>query len=145
MRCVLPVVPLVLISLAAPASASDRAEERKPRLDVRATPRMAFPPALVLVTGQLVGGDDLEEFYCPALEWDWGDGGRSAQESDCPAFDVDMKMARRFSARHAYREPGTYEIKLTLRRASRSVAAGTALVHIASPDGEPVGTRASIR
>lgn len=125
MRRVLPLVPLVLIALAVPAGAADRVELRRPHLDVKATPRMALPPVMVVVTGQLVGGDDLEEFYCPALEWNWGDGGRSAQESDCPPFDTDTKMARRFSARHAYREPGSYEIRLTLRRADRFIAAGT--------------------
>ena len=145
MRCALPMVPLVLIALAVPAAAADRIEARKPHLDVKATPRMAFPPVMVVVTGKLVGGDDLEEFYCPALEWDWGDGGRSAQESDCPPFGADTKMARRFSARHAYREPGSYEIRLTLRRADRSIAAGTALVRVGSQDGERSGTLASMR
>ena len=145
MRRVLPVVPLVLIALAVPAPASERLETKKPRLDVQATPRTAFPPVMVLVTGQLVGGDDLEEFYCPALEWDWGDGGRSAQESDCPPFDAETIMARRFSARHAYREPGAYEIRLTLRRADRSVAAGTALIRVGNMDAEPTGTWASMR
>lgn len=145
MRRVLPVVPWVLIALVVPARAADRVEGRKPRLDVKATPRMAFPPVMVLVTGQLVGGDDSEEFYCPALEWNWGDGGRSAQESDCAPFDTDMKMARRFSARHAYREPGSYEIRLTLRRADRSIAAGTVLVRVGDQDGERGGTWASMR
>jgi glycosyltransferase involved in cell wall biosynthesis len=44
---------------------------------------MAFAPVEILVTGQLKNGSDLEEFYCPGREWDWGDGTRSAHESDC--------------------------------------------------------------
>jgi hypothetical protein len=100
---------------------------------------------MVLVTGQLVGGDDLEEFYCPALEWEWGDGGRSAQEGDCPPFDSDTKMARRFSARHAYREAGAYEIRLTLRRANRAVTAGSITIHVGDQDGEQALSLASLR
>ncbi len=137
MRRVLPVVPLILVSVAAPTPAADRGGPSPPRLDVRAQPRIAFAPATVLVTGQLVGGDDLEEFYCPALEWDWGDGGRSAQEGDCPPFASDTKMARRFSARHAYREAGAYEIRLTLRRANRAVVAGSITIRVDGGEGEP--------
>ena len=130
MRRVLPVVPLVLVALGTPAASADRGGTRSPHLDDRATPRSAFPPAVVFVTGQLVGGDDLEEFYCPALEWDWGDGGRSTQESDCPPFDAETRMARRFSARHSYHEPGYFEIRLTLKRGERRIAAGVVAIGV---------------
>lgn len=144
MRRLLPVVPLVLVALGAPATAADRSGASSPHLDVRATPRSAFPPAMVLVTGQLVGGDDLEEFYCPALEWDWGDGGRSVQESDCPPFDVDTRMARRFSSRHAFHEPGYYEIRLTLRRGDRRIAAGVVAVSVGIVQDQGVKAWASL-
>ena len=26
------------------------------------------------------GGDDVEEFHCPEIEWDWDDGGKSVAE-----------------------------------------------------------------
>ena len=104
---------------------------KKPRLGLRATPPMAFPPASILVVAQLVGGDEHEDYYCPGLEWDWGDGNRSAQESDCDPFGPESTLERRFSARHAYRSPGSYSVRLTLRRASRTVAVASVgvLVH----------------
>jgi hypothetical protein len=144
MRCARAVVLLVLAALGGPAAAGGGGGTT-PRLDLRASPRSAFPPVTVLVTGQLVGGDDVEEYYCPALEWDWGDGGRSAQESDCPPFDADTKMARRFTSRHAYHEPGYYEIRLTLRRGSRHVAVGVVTVSVGVAEDQAVTALASLR
>jgi hypothetical protein len=74
---------------------------------------------------ELVGGDEHEDYYCPALEWDWGDGNRSAQESDCEPFGPNATLERRFSARHSYHVAGNYNVRLTLRRADRTVAVAT--------------------
>jgi hypothetical protein len=100
MRLGYTLVPL-LVALAAPAIAGGGRGAKKPRLDLRANPRLAVMPVDVLVVAELVGGDEIEDFYCPAVEWDWGDGGRSAHEADCPPFEPGMAMARRHSARHA--------------------------------------------
>lgn len=116
---------------AAPSSAGDQgARARKPRLEVRATPRMAFSPVMVLATAELRGGDVAEEYYCPALEWDWDDGGKSGQQSDCPPFEPGMEMDRRFTAEHAYRRAGVYQVTVKLKRADRSVAVGSTTVHV---------------
>jgi hypothetical protein len=83
---------------------------------------VALSPVNVVLMAELVGGDELEEFYCPGLEWDWGDGARSAHEADCPPFEPGTTLERLFSARHAYRQPGEYELRVTLVRADRRVA-----------------------
>lgn len=103
---------------------SGRAEEAgrgRPRLDLRATPRMAFPPANVFVVAELKGRPS-EDFYCPGLEWEWGDGSRSTEESDCPPYEEGARLERFFSARHAFGAPGSYDVKLTMRRAERTLA-----------------------
>jgi hypothetical protein len=123
------VVSLLVAALATPAAAGERGG-KKPRLDLRASPRMSLMAASVLVVAQLVGGDEIEDFHCPAIEWEWGDGERSAQESDCPPFEPGMEMARRHTASHAFRQPGEYSVRVTLRRAGRSVAAATTQVTI---------------
>jgi hypothetical protein len=142
MRLGYPVVPILLLALAAPGQPSET-KSKRPRLDMRATPRIAnTSPSQVLVVAQLVGGDETEEFYCPGLEWDWGDGARSSYESDCPPFEPGMELVRRFSARHAYRQPGDYEVRITLRRADRSLAAARASVSVLGAGGsefEPAG------
>jgi hypothetical protein len=127
------VFPLIVLALAAPAMAGDARRVKRPRLDLRASPRMALTPIDVLLVAELVGGDDVEDLYCPAVEWEWGDGGRSSHEADCPPFEPGMAMARRHSASHAYRRPGEYSVRVTLRRAGHSLAAATTLVTIGGP------------
>ena len=117
---------------AAAATAGDQGRARKPRLEVRATPRMAFSPVMVLATAELRGGEVAEEFYCPALEWDWDDGGKSGQESDCPPFQPGMELERRFTAEHAYRSAGVYQVTVRLKRADRSVAVASTTIHVRS-------------
>jgi hypothetical protein len=76
----------------------------------------------VLLTAELVGGDEAEEFYCPQLEWEWDDGARSIHETDCPPFEPGATLERYFTADHIYSHSGNYNVRVTLRRASRSVA-----------------------
>jgi hypothetical protein len=113
--------------LAAQSDAGDAKPEaklKKPRLDIRATPRMAFSPVNIFLIAELQGGDDVEEYYCPQLEWDWDDGGKSVQEGDCPPFTAgSTRIERRFTAEHEYRRAGVFTIKLTMRRVNRSFAA----------------------
>ena len=120
----------VLSFLALPASAGDQARAGKPRLELRATPRMAFSPVMVLATAELRGGESAEEFYCPALEWEWDDGAKSSQESDCPPFAPGIELERRFTAEHAFRRPGTYNVTVRLKRSDRSIAVASTTVHV---------------
>jgi hypothetical protein len=99
------------------------AQPRKPRLEVRARHGMSFGPTPVV-------GEDLEEFYCVGLRWDWGDGVRSYHESDCEPFEAGMEIARFFSARHVYAGPGMYRVRVSLVRADREVAVAGSSIHI---------------
>src|SRR4029453_11066699 len=75
------------------------AKAKKPRLELKATPRFAFSPAYVMFSAELTGGDDSEEMHCPELEWEWDDGGKSVAESDCAPFEPGKtQLERRFSA-----------------------------------------------
>ncbi len=112
------------------AGESEAGKPKRPRLDLRASPRVSFSPIEVLVTGQLKGGAEIEELYCPGLEWDWGDGTRSTHESDCAPWGADAAFERFWSARHAYRAPGAYSVRLTLRRANRTLAVATVAVTV---------------
>jgi hypothetical protein len=64
---------------------------------------MAFSPVVVLATAELRGGGELEDFYCPALEWDWDDGGTSSRESHYPPFEPGITLDRRFTWSHRFR------------------------------------------
>ena len=81
------VAPLLAVALATPLVAADRSEKSgRPHLQLRTTPRFAFGPVNVLATAELVGGRDAEEFHCPTIEWEWGDGSRSERQADCEPF-----------------------------------------------------------
>jgi hypothetical protein len=124
-------VTLLSLAVAAPLPARDTDKRAKPHLDLRLPAVAGFAPARVTLTAELVGGEDSEELYCTAVEWDWGDGERSSRESDCPPFVPGAAVERRFSARHEYSAPGAYQIRLTMSRAGARVtdAATTFTVH----------------
>lgn len=125
----------LMLSLAA-SGTRDETKLKKPRLDLRAAPRMAFSPVNVFLTAELTGGDDVEEYYCPELEWDWDDGGKSVQESDCPPFEAGVKIDRRFTAEHGFRKAGVFNVKVTLRRAGRAFAQTSVRVTVKAGFGD---------
>ena len=126
---------LAVASLAAAvlaAAAADAAPKpKRPRLELRATPRMTFSPAHILFTAELTGGDDLEDYHCPEIEWDWDDGGKSVQETDCKPFEPGVtKIERRFTAEHDYRNAGIYAVRITMRRSDRPIATSSVRITV---------------
>jgi hypothetical protein len=131
MRLFAPCAVLAVALAAASAPAADAPKPKKPKLDIRATPRMAFSPVNVLLVAELTGGDDVEDYYCPELEWDWDDGGKSVHEADCAAYEAGVsKIERRFSAEHEYRKAGAYNVKVTMRRANKTIAQSSVKVTV---------------
>jgi PKD repeat protein len=124
----------VVVALASAGTSAEKA--KRPRLDLRASPRMAFSPVNVLVTAELTGGDDVESYYCPALEWDWDDGGRSVHESDCAPYETGGTIERRYTAEHAFRGAGTYNVKVTMRKANRTLAMATVPINVRAGLGD---------
>jgi hypothetical protein len=118
------------LALASPLAAERDSKVKKPHLDLRANPRVAFSPVTVHLTAELLGGGDAEEYYCPQVEWEWDDGGKSIQEGDCHPYSPGTKIERRFTAEHDYPKAGVYQIKVTLRRANQTLASTTARVTV---------------
>jgi len=121
---------LLVVAMSTPAWTGDANTGRKPRLEVRTTRSLAFPPVEVVVIAELVGGEDVEELYCPGLEWDWGDGTKSYRESDCAPFEAGAKLARFFSARHVYGIAGSYRVRVRMLRAEKDVARASTSLQI---------------
>jgi hypothetical protein len=128
---------LLVSSSIAPGGAADAPKPKKPKLEVRATPRMAFSPVNVFFTAELTGGDDVEEYYCPEVEWEWDDGSKSVQESDCPPYAPDTRIERRFTAEHQYGVAGSYNPKVTFRRTGRTFVTGSVRVTVRAGLGDP--------
>ena len=125
------VASVVAAALAAQPLTAGAPKPKKPRLDLRATPRMSFSPAHILLTAELMGGEDVEEYHCPEIEWDWDDGGKSVKESDCTPFEPGVtKIERRFTAEHEYRKAGVYNVRIIMRRTNRPIAAANVRVTV---------------
>lgn len=129
------VLSLTLLGLT--AAAADKPKAKSFVLDLRVTPRFAFSPARLLFVAELKGGEDSEELYCPQLEWEFGDGGKSIEESDCPAYEAGMKIERHYSISHDFRRAGAYDVTLTMSKAGRLLRRQTLQLTVRPGAGDP--------
>ena len=118
----------------------------KPKLTLKANPVMAFSPARIVVSGELSGGaNDDQQYYCPSVEWEWGDGTTSQQSADCEPFEAGKsEIKRHFAAEHTYRlegeqntpgQPGQpdyrdFRIQLRLKKSGKVVMSASTTVKI---------------
>jgi hypothetical protein len=129
-------VAAAVVATAAHASASaDDPKEKKvkgPSLSLKSNPPVAFSPARITVTAELRGGDDEDgELYCPALEWEWGDGTTSEAREDCGPFEAGKSVIkRRFVSTHTFTTAGNYRVLLRLKRGSKSIVGGSTNVQV---------------
>jgi plastocyanin len=141
------VAALACAALCAGASGPSRADDHKnddakkgggkrPGMELRSSPRFAFSPANVLFTAELKGGDDIEELYCPEVEWEWGDGGKSVKEADCDPWTDGAKIERRFTANHTFQFAGVYRVKATLRKTGKQLLSQTLTLTIRAGLGD---------
>ena len=88
-------------------------------------------PARVVLTAELVGGaNDFEEYYCPAIEWDWGDGTHSASSTDCAPYEAGKsEIKRRFTVEHVFRA-GMFRVMFKLKRREKPVAFATVNIQV---------------
>ena len=133
---------LVVASLAGGTLLGAEGKVKKPTLDLRVTPRMAFSPVTILMVAELKGGDDIEEYYCPEIEWDWDDGGKSVHEADCPPFESGTTtIDRRFSQEHHYGRAGIYNVKASFKRSGNTFLASSIRVTVRAGAGDPGNIR----
>jgi hypothetical protein len=115
----------------------DPKENPRPRLVLRAQPVVAVAPARVVLTAELLGGaNDFEEYYCPTISWEWGDGTVSETTVDCEPYEAGKsEIKRRFTVQHIFREEGSQKVFLRLKRRNKDVA--TAWVTVSVRPGAP--------
>ena len=113
-------------------SAQDEEEAGRPSLSLRATPLVGFTPLRVRLAAELRDGDDdYREFYCPTIEWDWGDGTLSESSEDCdPYVEGVTEIRRRYSTEHIFRAPGTFRITFRLKQQDRIIAITTTTIRV---------------
>ena len=105
---------------------------KKPSLTLKATPAVSFAPARIVVVAEVKGGaNDFEEFYCPSVEWEWGDLTTSTAEADCEPYEIGKsEIKRRYTVEHRYKNPGAFKIVLRLKKANKIIATANAMVQV---------------
>ena len=105
--------------------------DKRPQVRLKAQPVIAMAPARVVLTAELVGGaNDFEEFYCPSVEWEWGDGTQSESSSDCAPYEPGKsEIKRRYTVEHVFRA-GAYRVMFHLKRRDKSVGAASVNIQV---------------
>jgi hypothetical protein len=109
----------------------DRDSDKKPKLTLKAQPMISMSPSKVTLRAELVGGaNDYQDYYCPTVEWDWGDGTHSESTSDCEPYQQGKsEIKRRFTVEHVFRA-GYYQVAFRLKRRDKAIASATATVQV---------------
>jgi hypothetical protein len=132
-------IGLAVLAIAAVAPALEAGESggKAPAIEIRTVPRMAFSPVNVLVIAELRGGDDLEEYYCPEIEWDFDDGTKSTREGDCAPYQPGAAIERRYSVEHVFRRAGNYDITVTLRHNGKTIKKSNGRLNVRPGASDP--------
>jgi PKD domain len=121
--------------LLAPASTNgqeDRREPKRPSLSLKATPGTGMVPVRISATAEFKGGDDdFREYYCPTIEWNWGDGTISEASADCDPYEAGVsQIRRRYTVSHTYKRAGAYRISFRLKVKDRVLTSQTTTVRL---------------
>jgi hypothetical protein len=129
------------------ASAPERVQNKKPSISLKANPPVGFSPMRVVVTAEVKGGEnDYQDFYCAAVEWDWGDDTKSETKADCDPYEAGKsEIKRRYVAEHLYRAMSSplsdpagsnpapsvqYRVRFTLKQKNKTVGSGQTTVEV---------------
>ena len=123
---------LVAAGLYIPVRAEDKVEPKRPSLSLRATPATGMVPVRVSATAEFKGGDDdFQEYYCPSIEWNWGDGTVSESSNDCDPYESGLsQIRRRYSQSHNYKRAGAFRIVFRLKNRDKVITSQTTVVRL---------------
>ena len=87
----------------------------KPRATLGAFPHFSFAPHEVVFTLR-IEGPEVEKFYCPQIEWFFGDGSSSSTLSDCDPWESHEPSSyeRIYTKHHKYWNPKEYWVVVIL-------------------------------
>jgi hypothetical protein len=113
--------------------AKDNPDANRPKVTLKAQPMISMAPARVVLTAELVGGaNDFEDFYCPTVQWEWGDGTQSESTNDCPPYEAGKsELKRRFTVEHVFPfRQGGWRVGFRLKRRDKSVGFATVTLQV---------------
>ena len=122
-------VSAVLILAAMSTAASDK---NRPSVSLKANPSTGFAPTRVVLTAELKGGvDDYAEYYCPTIEWKWGDDTRAESKMDCDPYEPGKsEIKRRYVFDRVFQLPGEFRVEFRLKQKDKVVGQGSTIVRI---------------
>ena len=131
---------LIAALLVMPVTALQAREQgnKKPSISLKASPAVSFAPARIVLVAELKGGsNDSEELYCPTVVWEWGDLTESTVEADCePYTPGKSEIKRRYTVEHQYKNPGSFQIVLRLKKGPKVVGQGKAQIQVRAGLGQ---------
>jgi hypothetical protein len=107
-----------------PGVSGDAAQGKgRPKAVLRVNPALIFVPQRVVATAELTeGANDHQEYYCPKIEWIWGDETQSESAEDCDPYEPGKsEIRRRYTADHTYKEPGNYDVIFRMKQGTKTV------------------------
>jgi hypothetical protein len=111
--------------------AKDNPDNKRPKVSLKATPVISMAPARIVLTAEITGGaNDFEDFYCPTIQWAWGDGTESESTNDCAPYEPGKtEIKRRFTVEHVFRA-GAYRVMFRLKRHDKAVGFATVNIQV---------------
>jgi hypothetical protein len=129
------------VMLATAAISAELDKKPKPSVALRASPQVGFSPLRVVLTAELTGGvDDFEDFYCPTIEWYWGDDTKSESKVDCDPYEAGKsEIKRRYTVDHTFNMMGEYRVEFRLKQKNKVVGGARTTIRVRPGirDGEP--------
>lgn len=118
--------------MAAPARVAGDDKKPKPSITVRSNPGAGFSPLRIVVTAELKGGtNDYEEFYCPSIEWTWGDDTKTESSADCDPYQAGKsEIQRRYTTSKIFQTAGDYRVEFRLKQKNKVVGSGSTTVAV---------------
>ena len=115
------------------------AGDRRPKIALRAQPPVGISPTRVVLTAELTGGaNDFEEYYCPTIEWDWGDDTRSESTLDCEPYEAGKsQIRRRFTVVHVFKRAGAFRVYFRIKQRDKAVGNATTTIQIRPGANQP--------
>ena len=108
------------------------ADAKRPKMSLRVQPQVVIAPAKATLTAELIGGsDDFEEYYCPSVQWEWGDDTSSESTTDCEPYEAGKsQIKRRYTVQHQFRRAGNYKLYLHLKQKDKILGSASATIQV---------------
>ena len=107
-------------------------DKKKPSITVRASPSAGFSPLRVVLTVELQGGaDDFADYYCPTVEWIWGDDTRAESTADCDPYEPGKsEIQRRYTISRIFQTSGNAKVEFRLKQKDKIVGTGSTRITV---------------